>query len=243
MRELREETALAGRVNVRVLISGEYGVGKRRLARLIHQYSARAHAPFVAVRCKDTSDAQLSRRLFGDSGGATGAFEHADGGTVLLEDVDSLSPAIQHRLRRFLDTGEIEVRGSEVPRRPNVRLISAMTRRLDENRAADDSLADFYYLLNTVYLPVAPLRARTEDVEPLLEFFTAYYARRSGVRIPSLTTESRANCRTCDWPANLRQLQAAAAMFVLPIPPARPADILQSAERMARSQRPPILTL
>jgi len=234
--ELRQELALAGAVDVRVLITGEYGVGKRRLARLIHQRSVRAHGPFVAVRCADAAD--IPTRLFGDGRDIAGAVERADGGTLFLQDVEALPTCTQERLLHFLRAGEFQPVGSTEARRADVRVICATTAGNLQTSGANGFRTDLYYLLNTIYLRIPALRERREDVEPLLEFFTAYYARRSGLGIPELSNESRANCRTHHWPANLCQLQAAAAMFALPITTARPSDILESAARIVAAHRP-----
>jgi DNA-binding NtrC family response regulator len=234
-RELREELALAGAVGMRVLITGEYGVGKRRLARLIHQRSARADGPFVGVRCSDA--AGLPARLWGNGRDITGAIERADAGTLFLQDVDALSPRMQEQLRQFLCSGEFQTVGSAESRSTDIRLVCSTTAGNIAKGGSNGFLPDLYYLLNTICIPIPPLRERREDVEPLLEFFTAYYARRNGVGVPDLTGESRASCRTHEWPANLCELQAAAAMFALPPSAARPTDILSSAAWLVASQR------
>lgn len=233
-RELRDEAELASRLLVGVMIAGEHGVGKKGLAQLIHRQSVRCRAPFVVVRCADLGDAQLEARLFGDlcSVSRTGAFERADGGTIFLEDVDALSATLQARLMRFLVSGDVQPVGrNAVPWRANVRIIGSTTIPLIERLTRGSFRADLYYLLNTVYLPIPPLRDRPEDVQPLLEYFTAYYSRRNRVVPPQLTLECLASCLKYDWPGNLRQLQAAAALFVAPIRPDTPREIFESAAR------------
>jgi DNA-binding NtrC family response regulator len=238
IREIREDAVLASTVDARILIAGEYGVGKRRLARLIHQQSLRSTGPFVTIRCSGLPDLQLAIRLFGDGRDITGALSRADGGTLLLQDVDALSPAIQDDLLNFLRSGEFQPVGSPEAIRSTARIVCSTTARSLETRGSDDFSTDLYYVLNSIYIRIPPLRERSEDVEPLLDFFTAYYARRSGVGVPAMTSESREGCRTHPWPANLRQLQAAAAMFALPVPSSSPADILESAARLAGVHRP-----
>ena len=235
VRELREDIVLASRAPVRVMIAGEYGVGKRRLARLIHRQSVRGRAPFVSVRCAELETA-IEPVLFG-SRGVAGALDRADGGTVFLEDVETLSPAAQARLRQFVASGEIQPVGAKsVSRRTNVRVLCATRVPLAERLTAGMFCQELYYLLNTIYLPIPPLRERPEDIEPLLDYFTAYYARRTGVAIPRLTHECRASCRAHHWPGNMRQLQTAASLFATRTVPQAPVAVLESAERMCREQ-------
>jgi DNA-binding NtrC family response regulator len=113
----------------------------------------------------------------------------------------------------FLAAGEVKPIGANTGARANVRVLTTTTTRLIDNVDNGDFRSDLYYLLNPIFIQVPPLRERSEDVEPLLEFFTAYYARRHGLGPPSLSVESRLACRMYPWPGNLRQLQAAAAMF------------------------------
>ena len=227
--ELRHDLELAAGVSLGVMIAGEYGVGKKRLARLIHRRSARRNAPFIVIPCSEGSERQIEGRLFGCSGGGRGALDRADGGTLFLHDVGALSPRLQSQLVEFVGT-----RTSTGPRRRgakcqlNVRLICATTAPLVDPHAASEFREDLYYLLNGIYLAVPPLRERPEDVEPLLDYFTSYYARRTGVSQPKLTEEWRASCRAHDWPGNIRQLQAAAAMLVAPKGPMSPRQIFQS---------------
>ena len=213
--ELREEVEFAAQQTVNVMLAGEYGVGKTRLARLLHRRSLRCGAPFVTVRCAQLPDTQLASRLFGDADNFTraGAFERADGGTIFLEDVDVLSPGLQARLMQFLATDVQPVGVKTVPRRASVRIISSTTIPLLETLAAGGFREDLYYRLNAVYLPISPLRERPEDIDSLLEYFTTYYARRQQVAPPRLTSECRDVCRAYPWPGNVRQLQAVAELL------------------------------
>ena len=214
-RELREETELAAHVGARVMLTGEYGVGKRRVGRLIHRHSIRCHGPFITVRC-DHGQAQadhLERRIFGERGIVRGALTRADGGTVFFQDLEMLSARLQDRLMEFLVTGEVKPIGVNAGGTANVRLLTATTTKLIEKVESGDFRSDLYYLLNPMLIQIAPLRERSEDIEPLLEYFTRYYARRHGLGSPRLSVESRLACRLYPWPGNLRQLQAAAAMF------------------------------
>jgi DNA-binding NtrC family response regulator len=229
--ELRREAALAAQCGMRVLVTGEYGVGKQRLARLIHRQSLRCHAPFIALPCAHASEQELETRLFGNAHtNVLGVIERADGGTLFLEDIDWLSLAMQRRVMNFIVHGEVQPVGTQpMRRRANVRIITATTTPLVEAVATGRFRPDLYYLLNTIYVPVPALRERAEDVEPLLDFFTAYYARRYGRSVPQIPLESRARCRAHSWPGNLRQLQAVAAMFTAPTQAVPAAAILASA--------------
>ena len=212
MRELQKEAELAARLDIRVLIAGEYGVGKRRLARLIHAESPRHREPFLQVRCRHDPEARLYTRLFGggDSSARPGTFERADGGTILLQDVDSLTPALQDALLHFLTDPPRSASGSPL----NVRVIASTQLPLIDIVVAGAFRRDLYYLLNTIFLRIPPLRERPEDVEPLFRYFTSYYARRYGPGAVRLTADWQTQCRAQEWPGNVRGLQAAAAAFI-----------------------------
>jgi two-component system C4-dicarboxylate transport response regulator DctD len=233
--ELREEAEFAARLTVPVMIAGEYGVGKKRLAKLLHRCSLRGRAPFVTVKCGDLPETQLGTRLFGgrDTFTRAGAFERADGGTLFLEDIDVLPPTLQARLMQVLATNVQPVGTGAALRRPNVRLISSTTTPLQNPLTAGGFREDLYYRLNTVYLPISPLRERPEDVDSLLEYFTTYYARRQQVAPPRLTHEWRDLCRAYPWPANVRQLQAVAELLSGSVDPC-PHEVFDAAARSLR---------
>jgi DNA-binding NtrC family response regulator len=234
--ELREEVEFAAPLSVPVMIAGEYGVGKKRLAKLLHRRSLRCRTPFVTVKCADLPETQLNARLFGhrDTLTRAGAFERADGGTIFLEDIDVLSQTLQAHLMQFLATGEVPPAGiGAAPRRANVRIISSTTIPLLETLTAGGFREDLYYRLNSVYLPISPLRERPEDVDSLLEYFTSYYARRQQVAPPRLTREWRDLCRAYPWPANVRQLQAVAELLGRVIDPC-PQEVFDAAARSLR---------
>jgi len=213
IRDLQKEAELAARLDVRVLIAGEYGVGKKRLARLIHAESPRHRGPFIRIRCGREAEPCLHTHLFGggNTPASAGAFERASGGTILLQDVDSLTPALQDALARYLASSRPGTgRGKSL----NVQILTSTQLPLINNVLAGAFREDLYYLLNTMYLPVPPLRERLEDVEPLLEHFTSHYARRYRIGRPHVTAEWYDQCRSYDWPANVRELQTSAATFV-----------------------------
>jgi len=213
LRELQKEAELAARLDMRVLIAGEYGVGKRRLARLIHAESSRHRGPFIQVRCAQEPEARLYARLFGgldSSALRPGTFERANGGTILLQDVDSLTPVLQDALLHFLTDRPRNASGTPL----DVQIVASTKLPLIDLVEAGTFRSDLYYLLNTMYLPIPPLRERPEDVEPLFQYFTSHYARRYGVGGRGLTGDWQTRCWAQDWPGNVRGLQAAAAAFV-----------------------------
>ena len=214
MREVQKEAELAARLDVRVLMSGEYGVGKRRLARLIHAESSRRHGQFLQVRCGREPETRLYARLCGQGDSAQArqsAFERADGGTILLQDVDSLTPALQDALLHVLAADRTR---STSGRPLNGRIVASTQKPLIDRVLAGTFRDELYYLLNTMYLPIPPLRERPEDVEPLFRYFASYYGNRYGMDGRGLTSEWQANRRTEHWPENVRGLKAAAAAFV-----------------------------
>jgi two-component system response regulator HydG len=214
MREVQKEAELAARLDLRVLISGEYGVGKRRLTRLIHAEGSRHRGHLFQIRCGQEPEAQLDARLFGRGDGVhskPGVFERADGATILLQDVDALTPALQDSLLHFLSANRpLGASGKPL----DVQIVASTQRPLIEQVNAGAFRGDLYYLLNTVYLPIPPLRERPEDVEPLFQYFATYYGRRYGMDGRGLTAEWRTRDQAQDWPGNVRGLQAAAAAFV-----------------------------
>jgi DNA-binding NtrC family response regulator len=213
-RTLRQEAAIAARFDVSVFLIGEQGVGKQWLARQIHQASPRGDVPFIVVRCGRLSETQLEARLFGD-GDRLGALGYAAGATVFLDDVDRLPPRLQERLLHFIGDGGLEPSGSLTqPKRARVRIISSTQSPLLGRLADSPFREELYYRLNTMCLPIPPLRERREDIEQLLEHFATHYARRRRSLRPVLTREWRASCRMHDWPGNVRELQASAARMV-----------------------------
>lgn len=232
--DLRHETELAGRVCLQVLITGEGGVGKHRLAQIIHRRSVRCHGPFIVLQCTSVADANPARELFGRPCRLESALDRADGGTLFLADVERLPPNLQARLTQFLQTGEILGSSSDIGRQVNVRIIAATTAGFDDTLRSGRFSEDLYYLLNTMYLRIPPLRERLEDVAPLLEFFTKYYSRKYGVAAPALSAETLSSCQAHNWPGNLRQLQATAAMLAAPPNRTSMLKILESTLRLAR---------
>jgi len=217
---MREVYALLSKVAATastVLLLGESGTGKELAARAIHLNSPRASKAFVAINCATLTESLLESELFGHEKGAfTGAIQQkrgklelADGGTVFLDEVGELSPAIQVKLLRALQTREFERVGGTRPIKVDVRMIAATNRDLKAAIKAGQFREDLYYRLNVVSIPMPPLRARREDIPLLAAFFVAEYSKQCKRRVTGISAEARRLLCAYDWPGNVRQLENA----------------------------------
>ncbi|MFQ5768027.1 MAG: sigma-54-dependent transcriptional regulator, partial [Acidobacteriota bacterium] len=198
-----------------VLMSGESGTGKELLARRIHKESARVRQPFVIIDCGALPDTLLESELFGHRKGSftsatqdkKGLLEMADGGTAFLDEIGNISTALQTRLLRFLQNGEVRPVGDLRPRKVDVRVIAATNRDLEQATADGSFREDLYYRLKVVTLSVPPLRERLEDLPALVEHFLEEASRT--VRRPRLRTtpEVMAHLTAYPWPGNVRELK------------------------------------
>jgi transcriptional regulator with PAS, ATPase and Fis domain len=222
--ELREELEYAARSDAKILITGESGVGKEVLARLIHRHSNRAHAPLVTINCAGLPDSLLESELFGHVRGSfTGAYrdkpgllETANNGTIFMDEVGEMSLRMQALLLRFLESGEIQRVGAErAQARVNVRVIAATNRNLVERIASKDFREDLYYRLNVIHLTVPALRDRRDDIPDLLQHFIAFYAARHGMPTPELAPDAMAQLVAYGWPGNVRELRNFVERLVL----------------------------
>jgi len=206
--------ALAGHAaakNVKVIITGESGVGKDVLARFVHANSARADKPFVALNCAGLAETLLESELFGHVKGSftgayrdkVGCFEQAHQGTVFLDEIGDMGPRMQGLLLRFLETGEIRPVGSDSPPiQVDVRIISATNRDLHELVRQGKFREDLYYRIHVMHLEVPPLRERVEDIRPLLQ----HMAEKHGVAL-TFTEQTIRLLESYRWPGNVRELQ------------------------------------
>jgi len=198
-----------------VLITGENGTGKDRVAQYIHQCSPRADEPFVRVNCADLSESLLESELFGYERGAfTGAhrqrmgrFELAAGGTLLLDEIGKIPMTMQTKLLRVLQDGEFERVGGQATVKVDVRVIAATNRDLATEVAAGRFCENLYYRLHVLPINVTPLRERKEDVMPLAEHFANFYARKNGTTPPVFEPECLNLLRAWNWPGNVRELE------------------------------------
>lgn len=201
-------------VDATVLLRGESGSGKERIARLIHDHSPRAGGPFIAVNCGAISEALLESELFGHSRGAftgavqdhVGLFEAANGGTLLLDEVGEVSPGMQAKLLRVLQEREVRPVGETKSRPVDVRLLAATNRDLEARVEIGAFRQDLYYRLKVVELRVPALRDRSEDLLPLALLFlgeAAVHLRRPN---PELSPGASALILAHRWPGNVREL-------------------------------------
>jgi DNA-binding NtrC family response regulator len=197
-----------------VLIEGESGTGKELISDAIQRHSARAAKVYVKVNCGALSESLLESEIFGHEKGAfTGAtnlrlghFETATGGTLLLDEITSMSPRLQVRLLRVLQNGTFFRVGGEKSRRVDVRLIALSNRNLEDEVEAGRFRADLFYRINVIRINLPPLRERKEDIPLLARHFVEKYAPGKDIVVPDQTI---ARLMTCSWPGNVRELENA----------------------------------
>jgi len=201
-----------------VLLLGESGTGKELLARAVHENSARAKGPFVAVNCAAIPESILEGELFGyEKGAFTGAttardgrFEAANGGTLFLDEIGEISRHVQVKLLRVLQEGEIErLGGSGKARRIDVRIVAATNVDLAGEVKAGRFREDLYYRLNVIPVNVPPLRDRRDDISLLAQHFVQVYAEKNGKAIAGCTAAALERLGEYGWPGNVRELENA----------------------------------
>src|ERR1700719_3385484 len=198
-----------------VLIQGETGTGKELIAHAIHHISSRCGRPFVRLNCAAIPLDLLESELFGHEKGAfTGAiaqkigrFELADKGTLFLDEVRDIPPALQPKLLRVLQEQEFERLGSTRTHQVDVRLVAATNRDLVKMVARGQFRSDLYYRLNVFPIVLPPLRARREDIPALVTHFVKLFSRRMGKQVESIPRETMAALSSYQWPGNIRELQ------------------------------------
>ena len=198
-----------------VLIQGETGTGKELIAKAIHNISPRYDRPFVKVNCAAIPLDLLESELFGHERGAfTGAisqkigrFELADKGTLFLDEVGDIPLSLQPKLLRVLQEQEFERLGSTRTHRVDVRVVAATHRDLERMVKQSEFRGDLYYRLNVFPVLLPPLRARREDIPPLVSYFVDFYGRQIGKRVEQIPEETLLAFRSYAWPGNVRELQ------------------------------------
>jgi transcriptional regulator with PAS, ATPase and Fis domain len=217
MRRLVDLARRIASVDSTVLITGETGTGKERLARFVHEESGRCKRPFIAVNCGAITETLLESELFGHVRGAfTGAtndriglFEAATGGTLLLDEVGEISPGMQVKLLRALQEREVRRVGENISRPFDVRVIAATNSELTKEIKAARFRKDLYYRLNIIELHVPSLRDRREDILPLARILLAEAAERLKRKVLGLSPRAADQLVRYDWPGNVRELENA----------------------------------
>lgn len=217
MREILAAIQRVGPMRTTVLLCGESGVGKDLIARAIHHASPRGAKPFVKINCTAIPENLMESELFGyEKGAFTGAaaskpgkFEQADSGTVFLDEIGDVPPAVQVKLLRILQEREFERLGSNKTRQVDVRVIAATN--VDLRRALEDGnfREDLYYRLNVFPLTIPPLRERAEDIPLLAESFLIKFARELGSQVEGLSEAAAQKLMAYHWPGNVRELENA----------------------------------
>ena len=210
-----EKSIQVANSDISVLVTGESGVGKENIPKIIHQYSHRKHSKYIAVNCGAIPDGTIDSELFGHEKGAftgatanrSGYFEVADGGTIFLDEVGELPLATQVRLLRVLETGEFIKVGSSKVEKTNVRIVAATNIKMDEAIKKGKFREDLFYRLSTIIIDIPPLRNRKEDIPILFRKFASDFAQK--YNMPTLRLDESAQELLCqqEWRGNIRQLR------------------------------------
>ena len=214
-RRLRTQAELLSQTDVPVLITGEVGSGRATVARLIHSLSLRSTFPFMTVDCGALTDDLLEGELFGSEHRGVsvqpevtpGKFEQCARGTVLLEDFDAMSIAVQQRLLNLLQTRELVRCGGRTRIHVDVRIMAATDGKLEAAAGEKDADQELYHRLSVFQLHVPPLRERREEIPLLLGHFMNRLTRHYGVPAPRISSTMLAACQHHSWPGNLRELE------------------------------------
>ena len=201
--------------DISVLVTGESGVGKESIPKIIHQYSHRKHNKYIAVNCGAIPEGTIDSELFGhEKGSFTGAttarkgyFEVADGGTIFLDEVGELPLTTQVRLLRVLENGEFIKVGSSQAQKTNVRIVAATNVNMEEAIAKNKFREDLYYRLSTIEIQLPPLRTRKEDINLLFRKFAVDFAKKYSMPTVRLDEDAQALLASYSFPGNIRQLR------------------------------------
>ncbi|MBI4263362.1 MAG: sigma-54-dependent Fis family transcriptional regulator [Acidobacteria bacterium] len=215
MQEVIQRAELVAQTRSTVLITGETGTGKEMVARLIHHRSAQREMPLIKVNCAAIPETLLESELFGHVRGAfTGAtmtkrgkFALADGGSIFLDEIGTLSTTLQSKLLRVLQEREFEPLGAERTQRVEVRVIAATNRDLKQMVTEGRFQEDLYYRLNVIPIPIPALRERRDDIPVLIDHFVQKHRQRTGKRIDRVDEEVLQSLQRYDWPGNVRELE------------------------------------
>jgi len=241
MEEVIRRAELVADTKSTVLITGETGTGKELVARAIHDRSAQRDMPLIKVNCAAIPETLLESELFGHVRGAfTGAtttkkgkFALADGGSIFLDEIGTMSPPLQSKLLRVLQEREFEPLGSERTEKVDLRVIAATNRDLRQMVADAKFQEDLFYRLNVIPIEIPPLRERRDDIPSLVEHFIQKHAQRVGRRIERLDESVMSGLQQYDWPGNVRELEntieRAVVLSTGPVIGARAVSVLGAA--------------
>ncbi len=215
MEDVIKRAELVSETRSTVLITGETGTGKEMVARLIHHRSPQREMPLIKVNCAAIPETLLESELFGHMRGAfTGAtmtkrgkFALADGGSIFLDEIGTLTPAIQSKLLRVLQEREFEPLGAERTQKVEVRVIAATNRDLKQMVGDGRFQEDLYYRLNVIPIAIPPLRERREDIPVLIDHFVDKHRQRTGKRIDRIEDDVIKALQRYEWPGNVRELE------------------------------------
>ena len=224
--DLRRRVVHLADIDADVLIIGETGTGKEVVARALHDYGKRSDRPFVAINCAAIPEAIFESEVFGHERGAfTGALdrrigkiEHANGGTVFLDEIESMPPTLQTKILRLLQERQVEPLGANRLHPVDVRFIAATKTDLKRCAAEGGFRSDLYYRLSTVELHLKPLRQRRQDIPLLFDHFVKGAASRHGVAPRAIQPVTLAALQAAEWEGNVRELKAEAERYVLGYP-------------------------
>ena len=210
-----EKAVRVATTDISVLVTGESGVGKENIPKIIHQYSHRKHAKYIAVNCGAIPEGTIDSELFGHEKGAftgatntrSGYFEVADGGTVFLDEVGELPLATQVRLLRVSETGEFLKVGSSKTQKTNVRIVAATNVKMRDAIQKGKFREDLYYRLSTVEINLPPLRDRKEDIPLLFRKFASDFAQKYHMPTVRLNEDAQMTLSQYNWNGNIRQLR------------------------------------
>ncbi|HVH29979.1 MAG TPA: sigma-54 dependent transcriptional regulator [Vicinamibacterales bacterium] len=245
MQEVVQRAELVADTKSTVLITGETGTGKELVARAIHHRSAQRDMPLIKVNCAAIPDTLLESELFGHVRGAfTGAtttkkgkFALADGGTIFLDEIGTLTPTLQSKLLRVLQEREFEPLGAERTEKIDLRVIAATNRDLRQMVLDGRFQEDLFYRLNVIPIHIPPLRERRDDIPALVEHFVRKHAQRTGRRIERIEDGVLAALQQYDWPGNVRELEntieRAVVLSAGPVVTARAVSVLGATTQQA----------
>lgn len=206
---------IAAATDVTILLNGETGTGKEILAHAIQKSSPRTHKPFITLNCAALPESLIESELFGHkkgsftgaTGSTLGLFRAADGGTVFLDEINSLPLSIQAKLLRFIESGECLAVGDTEPYTVDVRIIAATNCDLNHHIAEGTFRRDLYFRLNVVPLHLPSLSERVGDIELLVKHFMRLFEVEHGMSAPHFSTRALKVLKAYDWPGNIRELR------------------------------------